>query len=103
MTMTNKKMLAILLTSVDKTQAQAAEILHKFPQSLNMTINKNNLKVCDLLTVCDAFNISVDFKDPNNNIVLSIRPPHGDRTDAASEPEHAANGPRRQRSTPPNL
>lgn len=84
MTMTNKKMLAILLTSADKTQAQAAEILHKFPQSLNLTINNNNFKVCDLLTVCDAFNISIDFKDSNNNIVLSIQPSHGDdRTSTA--------------------
>lgn len=72
MTMTNKKMLAILLASVGKTQADAAEILRKFPQSLNMTINKNNLRVCDLLTVCDAFNISIDFKDSSNNVVLSL-------------------------------
>lgn len=72
MTMTNKKMLAILLASAGKTQAQAAEILRKFPQSLNMTVNNNNLRVCDLLTVCDAFNISIDFKDSNNNVVLSL-------------------------------
>lgn len=93
MTMTNKKMLAILLASVGKTQAQAAEILRKFPQSLNMTVNNNNLRVCDLLTMCDAFNISIDFKDSNNNIVLSIRPSRGDKTDAASEPEHATGCP----------
>lgn len=79
MTMTNKKMLAILLASVDKTQAQAAGILCKFPQSLNTTINKNNLRVCDLLTVCDAFNISIDFKDSNNNVVLSLSATHGDK------------------------
>lgn len=72
MTMTNKKMLAILLASAGKTQADAAEILHKFPQSLNMTINRNNLRVCDLLTMCDAFNISIDFKDSSNNVVLSL-------------------------------
>lgn len=72
MTMTNKKMLAILLASVGKTQADAAEILRKFPQSLNMTVSNNNLRVCDLLTVCDAFNISIDFKDSSNNVVLSL-------------------------------
>lgn len=72
MTMTNKKMLAILLASAGKTQAQAAEILRKFPQSLNMTVSNNNLRVCDLLTVCDAFNISIDFKDSSNNVVLSL-------------------------------
>mgnify|MGYP001045817505 FL=1 len=91
MTMTNKKMLAILLASAGKTQADAAEILRKFPQSLNMTINKNNLRVCDLFTMCDAFDISIDFKDSNNNIVLSIRSSRRDKTDktdAASEPEH---------------
>lgn len=82
MTMTNKKMLAILLASVGKTQADAAEILRKFPQSLNMTINKNNLKVCDLFTMCDAFDISIDFKDSNNNIVLSIRSSRRDKTDS---------------------
>lgn len=91
MTMTNKKMLAILLASADKTQADAAEILRKFPQSLNMTINHNNLRVCELLTVCDAFNISIDFKDSNNNVVLSIRSSRRDKTDktdAAIQAEH---------------
>ena len=88
MTMTNKKMLAILLASAGKTQADAAEILHKFPQSLNMTINKNNLKVCDLFTMCDAFDISIDFKDSNNNIVLSIRHPRRDKTDARENGAH---------------
>lgn len=78
MIMTNKKMLAILLASADKTQADAAEILSKFPQSLNMTVNHNNLRVCELLKVCDAFNISIDFKDSNNNIVLSLSATHGD-------------------------
>lgn len=79
MTMTNKKMLAILLASAGKTQADAAEILRKFPQSLNMTINHNNLRVCELLTICDAFNISIDFKDSNNNVVLSIRSSRRDK------------------------
>lgn len=94
MTMTNKKMLAILLASADKTQADAAEILRKFPQSLNMTINKNNLRVCDLLTVCDAFNISIDFKDSSNNVVLSIRSSRIDKagkTDG-TPPEDAESG-----------
>lgn len=85
MTMTNKKMLAILLASADKTQAQAAEILRKFPQSLNMTVNNNNLRVCDLLTVCDAFNISIDFKDSNNNIVLSLSANNRNKTDARED------------------
>ena len=99
MTMTNKKMLAILLASASKTQADAAEILHKFPQSLNMTVNNNNLRVCDLLTMCDAFDISIDFKDSSNNIVLSIRSSRRDKTDktdAANEPEHAASGAHRR-------
>lgn len=82
MTMTNKKMLAILLASVGKTQAQAAGILRKFPQSLNMTVSNNNLRVCDLLTMCDAFNISIDFKDSNNNIVLSL--PANNRNETAA-------------------
>lgn len=82
MTMTNKKMLAILLASAGKTQAQAAEILRKFPQSLNMTVSNNNLRVCDLLTVCDAFNISIDFKDSNNNIVLSLSANNRNKTDS---------------------
>ena len=89
MIMTNKKMLAILLASAGKTQADAAGILRKFPQSLNMTVNNNNLRVCDLLTMCDALNISIDFKDSSNNIVLSIRSSRRDKTektDAASEP-----------------
>lgn len=81
MIMTNKKMLAILLASAGKTQAQAAEILRKFPQSLNMTVNNNNLRVCDLLTMCDAFNISIDFKDSNNNIVLSLSSTPGGKAD----------------------
>ena len=81
MTMTNKKMLAILLASANKTQADAAEILRKFPQSLNMTINRNNLRVRDLLTVCDAFNISIDFKDSSNNIVLSLSANNRNKTD----------------------
>lgn len=95
MTMTNKKMLAILLASAGKTQADAAEILSKFPQSLNMTVNNNNLRVCDLLTMCDAFDISIDFKDSNNNVVLSIRSSRigkTGKTDAASEPEDAESG-----------
>lgn len=95
MTMTNKKMLAILLASADKTQSDAAEILHKFPQSLNMTVNHNNLRVCELLTVCDAFNISIDFKDSNNNIVLSIRSSRivkTGKTDAAIQAEHDIRG-----------
>lgn len=82
MTMTNKKMLAILLASAGKTQADAADILRKFPQSLNMTINKNNLRVCDLLTMCDAFNISIDFKDSSNNVVLSLSANNRNETDA---------------------
>lgn len=81
MTMTNKKMLAILLASAGKTQAQAAAVLRKFPQSLNMTVNNNNLRVCELLAMCDAFNISIDFKDSSNNIVLSIRSSRRDKTD----------------------
>lgn len=85
MTMTNKKMLAILLASAGKTQAQAAEILRKFPQSLNMTINKNNLRVCDLLTMCDAFNISIDFKDSNNNVVLSLSANNRNKTDDSED------------------
>lgn len=84
MTMTNKKMLAILLASAGKTQADAAEILRKFPQSLNMTINKNNLRVCDLLTMCDAFDISIDFKDSNNNVVLSLSANNRNKTDAGA-------------------
>lgn len=90
MTMTNKKMLAILLASVGKTQAQAAGILRKFPQSLNMTVSNNNLKVCDLLTMCDALNISIDFKDSNNNIVLSIRSSRRDKTDKTDARETGA-------------
>lgn len=82
MTMTNKKMLAILLASANKTQAQAAGILRKFPQSLNMTVNNNNLRVCELLTMCDAFDISIDFKDSNNNIVLSLSANNRNKTDA---------------------
>lgn len=89
MTMTNKKMLAILLASVGKTQADAAEILRKFPQSLNMTINKNNLRVCDLLTVCDAFNISIDFKDSSNNIVLSLYANNRNKTDTRENGAHS--------------
>lgn len=81
MTMTNKKMLAILLASAGKTQAQAAEILRKFPQSLNMTVNNNNLRVYDLLTMCDALNISIDFKDSSNNIVLSLSANNRNKTD----------------------
>jgi hypothetical protein len=88
MTMTNKKMLAILLASVGKTQADAAEILRKFPQSLNMTINKNNLRVCDLLTVCDAFNISIDFKDSSNNVVLSLPANNRNKTDSRENGAH---------------
>lgn len=85
MTMTNKKILAILLASAGKTQADAAEILRKFPQSLNMTINRNNLRVCDLLTVCDAFNISIDFKDSSNNIVLSLSANNRNKTDDSKD------------------
>lgn len=85
MTMTNKKMLAILLASAGKTQAQAAEILRKFPQSLNMTVNNNNLRVCDLLTVCDAFNISIDFKDSNNNVVISLSANNRNKADDSED------------------
>lgn len=85
MTMTNKKMLAILLASADKTQADAADILRKFPQSLNMTVNNNNLRVCDLLTVCDAFNISIDFKDSNNNVVLSLSANNRNKADDSED------------------
>lgn len=89
MTMTNKKMLAILLASAGKTQAQAAEILRKFPQSLNMTVNNNNLRVCDLLTMCDAFNISIDFKDSNNNVVLSLSANNRNKKDARENGAHS--------------
>ena len=89
MTMTNKKMLAILLASADKTQAQAAEILRKFPQSLNMTVNNNNLRVCELLTICDAFNVSIDFKDSNNNVVLSLSANNRNKTDAMENGAHS--------------
>lgn len=89
MTMTNKKMLAILLASAGKTQAQAAEILRKFPQSLNMTVSNNNLRVCDLLTMCDAFNISIDFKDSNNNVVLSLSANNRNKTDDRENGAHS--------------
>lgn len=85
MTMTNKKILAILLASAGKTQVQAAEILRKFPQSLNMTVNHNNLRVCELLTVCDAFNISIDFKDSNNNVVLSLSANNRNKADDSED------------------
>lgn len=82
--MDNKQIIGVLTGYKGISQAQAARLLHRTPQSLNMTINNNNFKVCDLLTVCDAFNISIDFKDSNNNIVLSIQPSHGDnRTSTA--------------------
>lgn len=87
--MTNKKMLAILLASAGKTQAQAAEILRKFPQSLNMTVSNNNLRVCDLLTMCDAFNISIDFKDSNNNVVLSLSANNRNKTDDRENGAHS--------------
>lgn len=85
MTMTNKKMLAILLASAGKTQVQAAEILNKFPQSLNMTVNNNNLRVCELLTICDAFSVSIDFKDSNNNVVLSLSANNRNKADDSED------------------
>lgn len=101
--MDNKQIIGILTGYKGTSQAKAARLIHKTPQSLNITIRRNNVTLDDFIKLCNCMGMTIDIRDANNNnIVLSLSAT-GDKTDAASGPEHAASGTRRQRNTPPNL
>lgn len=101
--MDNKQIIGILTGYKGISQSKAAKILHKAPQSLNLTIKRNNVTLDDFIKLCTGMGMTIDIKDANNNnIILSLSATDGDnKTDAASEPEHAAGGARRQRGEPP--
>lgn len=101
--MDNKQIIGLLTGYKGISQAKAARLLNKTPQSLNITIRRNNVTLDDFIKLCTGMGMTIDVRDSsNNNIVLSLSVT-GDRTDAESEPEHATDGARRQRNTPPNL
>lgn len=100
--MDNKQIIGVLTGYKGTSQAQAARLLHKTPQSLNITIRRNNVTLDDFIKLCTGMGMTIDIRDANNNnIILSLSATDGDRTDAASEPEHAADGARRQHGEPP--
>ena len=101
--MDNKQIIGILTGYKGISQSKAAKILHKAPQSLNLTIKRNNVTLDDFIKLCTGMGMTIDIKDAsnNNNIILSLSATDRDRTDAASEAEHATGGARRQRGEPP--
>lgn len=100
--MDNKQIIGLLTGYKGISQAKAARLLNKTPQSLNITIRRNNVTLDDFIKLCTGMGMQVDIKDANNNnIVLSLSATDGDRTDSASEPEHTTGGARRQRGEPP--
>lgn len=102
--MDNKQIIGLLTGYKGISQAKAARLLHKTPQSLNITIRRNNVTLDDFIKLCTGMGMTIDIKDANNNnIILSLSATDGDRTDAASEAKHATGGAGRSRGTPPNL
>lgn len=100
--MDNKQIIGILTGYKGISQAKGARLIHKTPQSLNITIRRNNVTLDDFIKLCTGMGMTIDIRDSNNNnIVLSLSATDGDKTDAASEPERAAGGTRRQRKEPP--
>lgn len=101
--MDNKQIIGLLTGYKGISQAQAARLLNKAPQSFNYSIKHDNITLDDFIKLCALMGMHIDIKDSNNNIVLSLSATGDktDRTDAASEPEYAAGGARRQHGEPP--
>lgn len=100
--MNNKQIISMILGYAGISESEAARMLHRAPQSLNMTLKRDNLTLSDFIKLCTGMGMTIDIRDANNNnIVLSLSATDGDRTDAASEPEHATGGAHRQRGEPP--
>lgn len=101
--MNNKQIISMILGYAGIPESGAARMLHRAPQSLNMTLKRDNLTLSDFIKLCNCMGMTIDIKDSNNNnIVLSLSATNGDnKTDAASEPEHATGGAHRQPTEPP--
>lgn len=71
--MDNKQIIGLLTGYKGISQAKAARLLNKTPQSLNITIRRNNVTLDDFIKLCTGMGMQVDIKDSsNNNIILSL-------------------------------
>lgn len=77
--MNNKQILSMILGYVGRSEAEAARLLHRAPQSLNMTLKRDNLTLVDFITLCNILGMTINIKDSNNNVVLSIRSSRRDK------------------------
>lgn len=87
--MDNKQIIGILTGYKGISQAKSARLINKTPQSLNITIRRNNVTLDDFIKLCNSMGMTIEIKDANNNnIILSLPATDGDnKTDAASEAE----------------
>ena len=61
--MDNKQIIGVLTGYKGISQAQAARLLRKTPQSLNLTIKRDNLTLDDFMKLCDKLSLSIDVAD----------------------------------------
>lgn len=89
--MNNKQIISMITGYIGISESEAARMLHKAPQSLNMTLKRDNLTLSDFIKLCNCMGMTIDIKDAhNNNIVFSLSAIDGDnKTDAAIQAEHA--------------
>lgn len=83
--MDNKQIIGVLTGYKSISQTQAARLLHKTPQSLNLTIKRDNLTLDDFIKLCDALSLSIDVTDKTNGAkVMTLQATSGkDNTPAA--------------------
>lgn len=88
--MNNKQIISMILGYAGMSESEAARMLHRAPQSLNMTLKRDNLTLSDFIKLCNCMGMTIDIKDSNNNvIILSLSAIDGDnKTDAAIQAEH---------------
>lgn len=90
--MNNKQIISMMLGYAGISQSKAANILHKAPQSLNMTLKRDNLTLVDFITLCNILGMTINIKDSNNNVVLSIRSSRRDKHPDGTLPANASEG-----------
>lgn len=61
--MDNKQIIGVLTGYKGISQAQAARLLHKTPQSLNLTIKRDNLTLDEFIKLCDKLSLCIDVTD----------------------------------------